>query len=179
MDAVLIKQENLTIACSLAPVGVFGWGKDEKTAITALGDNLYDFCNWMQKPLPKDTEVKILARYKGEIENLSFSEDCKIPSKKLAEVVMQSAFSLKCFLNSFSDSKFEEQFILDAYSSIGISSDEGVIGFASALIESGDIVKMRAFAFLTYKVAKQTFIKLKQDGAQFTDTFKFEFSYGI
>ena len=44
MDVVIVKDGNLYIACSLSPVGVFGWGENEKRAKEEVEENLYDYC---------------------------------------------------------------------------------------------------------------------------------------
>lgn len=176
MDAVIVNGGDLTVACSIFPCGIFGWGKDEKSAISQLSDNLYNFCNWTQKPLPKDTAIKILGRYYGDIESLSFKEDGGINVKKLAEVAWQTAFSFKCFLDSFLSSDEQEEIFKDVYKPLSIADGEGIMGFASNIIDSGNLPKIRAFIFFTYKKAKEIYKIASDGGKTFTDTFKFQFA---
>ena len=172
MDVAIIKNKDEFIAFSLFPVGVVGWGKTKSSAINSINDNLYDYCNWLLKPLPKNPNAEVKEEYCGEIGRINFKSDDKSLVKKYAEVVVQTAFSFKCMLDSF-DVNQTEQSLLDAvYSKLGVT-DGGVIGYASELSEDVDLPKQRAFIYNVYKTAKEIFFLAIERGVSPTDCFKF------
>ena len=86
MDIVIVKDGNLYIACSLSPVGVFGWGENEKRAKEEIEENLYDYCNWLCEPLPKEPESKIIKQYEGRLCKIAVEGDQKQNPKRIAEI---------------------------------------------------------------------------------------------
>ena len=155
MDIVIVKDGNLYITCSLLPVGVFGWGENEKRAKEEVEENLYDYCNWLSKPLPKDMQIKVVSRYNGKIEEISFKEDDGVNIKKFSELVFQSAFSFKVLEQKVIGNEREEQVAKNLYLSLGLKEDEGIIGYATDICESGSVKKMRNFCYKVYRSVKE------------------------
>ena len=177
METAIIKSDRLFVACSIFPVGYFGWGKSEKEAINSLNDNVYDFCNWLSRPLPKDPIVKVISKYSGRLNEVKFNEDKQSDVKKYCEVAMQSAFSFKCFIDSFTLSEEESQTCNNLYEKLGFQVDEGIIGFSAKLCENGCCEQLRNFIFNVYYTAKDLFQSAKTRNVDFSDTFCFGFSY--
>lgn len=172
MDVAIVKNKEGFIAFSLFPVGVIGWGKSKKEAIDSINDNIYDYCNWLFRPLPKSPEAVAVEEYSGDVCCVKFKGDDRSLSKKYAEVVVQAAFSFKCMIDSFELSERESELVSGVYSSLGIT-EGGIIGHASALSETSDLPKSRAFIYNVYKTAKEIFFLAKERGVTPTDCFKF------
>ena len=172
MDVAVIKNKEEFVAFSLFPVGVVGWGKSKVGAINSINDNLYDYCNWLLKPLPKIPEATVKEEYSGEISKINFKSDDKSLVKKYAEVTVQVAFSFKCMLDSFTLTEGEQELVNVVYSRLGIENG-GIIGYASDLSEGLDLPKQREFIFSVYKTAKQIFFLAAERGEGVTDCFKF------
>lgn len=172
MDVAVVKNKDGFVAFSIFPVGAIGWGKSKKEAIDSINDNIYDYCNWLFKPLPKSPDATAVEEYSGDVASLKFKSDDKSIAKKYAEVVVQTAFSFKCMLDSFELSDSEKELVSGAYISLGIA-DGGVIGYASALGETCNLPKCRAFIYNVYKTAKELFFKALERGESPTDCFKF------
>ena len=132
MDVAIIKTKEEFVAFSLFPVGIVGWGKSKSSAINSINDNVYDYCNWLLKPLPKIPEATVKEEYSGEIGKTNFKSDEKSLVKKYAEVTVQVAFSFKCMLNRFSLNNCEQELVNEVYSRVGIENG-GIIGYASDL----------------------------------------------
>ena len=174
MDVAIVKTKEGQVAFSLFPVGVVGWANSEKDALKEIENNLYDYCNWLLCKLPKDEMPVVKERYSGEIENLSFKADDKKLFKKYAEVVLQTAFSFKCMVDSINIVGAEEELIEKVFSSLGITKDKGVIEFASNLIEGEDFKMARLFIYKVYRLAKELFFAVKNRGENISDPFKFD-----
>ena len=172
MDVAVVKNKDGFVAFSLFPVGAIGWGKSKKEAIDSINDNIYDYCNWLFKPLPKSPIATVVEEYSGDERSLKFKSDDKSLAKKYAEVVVQTAFSFKCMLDSFELSECEKELVSGVYTKLNIAGG-GVIGYASDLSETGDLPKCRAFIYNVYKVAKEIFFLAKERGEIPTDCFKF------
>ncbi|MBR2336733.1 MAG: hypothetical protein IKA61_02180 [Clostridia bacterium] len=172
MDVVIIKTRDEFVAFSLLPVGVIGWGRTKKDAISSINDNLYDYCNWLLKPLPKDPEAKAVEEYSGEISCIGFKGDCKSLAKKYAEVVVQTAFSFKCMTDSFALSEGELTLLNNAYAKLKIDGG-AIIGHATDLSENADPLKCRDFIYTVYKTAREIFFSALKRGETPTDCFKF------
>jgi hypothetical protein len=173
MDVAIIKTKEEFVAFSLFPVGIVGWGKSKSSAINSINDNVYDYCNWLLKPLPKTHDASVKEEYSGEIGKTNFKSDDKSLVKKYAEVVVQTAFSFKCMLDSFELSECEKELVSGVYTRLNIAGG-GVIGYASDLSETGDLPKCRAFIYNVYKAAKEIFFLAKERGVTPTDCFKFD-----
>ena len=155
MDTVIVKDGNLYIACSLSPVGVFGWGENEKRAKEEIEENLYDYCNWLSKPLPKDMQIKVASRYNGNLGEITFKEDDGVNTKKYSEIVLQSAFSFKVLEQKIIGHEKEEQVAKNLYLSFGLKENEGIIGYATEICESGSLKNMRNFCYKIYRSVKE------------------------
>lgn len=175
MDTAIIKDGNNYIAVSLFPVCFIGWGKTENGAINSLNDNLYDFCNWLSAPLPKDLKVSVVERVSGEIGKIKLKADENINPKKYAEITIQTAFSFKCFWDSFEQSESENELCEKTFAKLGI--DGGVLGYSAEITDSGDKAKMREFIFYVYSLAKTVWKSLVERKVEFSDTFRFNFAY--
>lgn len=175
MDTAIIKDGNNYIAVSLFPVCFIGWGKTENGAINSLSDNLYDFCNWLSLPLPKDIKVKIVERVSGEIGEICLQADKDTPTKKYAEITMQTAFSFKCFWESFTPNEIEIEEYNKTFEKLGI--DDGIIGYSASISDSGNKAKMREFVLAVYSLAKTLWRSLVERKSDYSDTFRFNFSY--
>ena len=172
MDVAIVKNKEGFIAFSLFPIGVIGWGKSKKEAMDSISNNIYDYCNWLYRPLPKSPDAVVVEEYCGEVSSLKFKSDDKSLAKKYAEVVVQTAFSFKCMLDSFELSESEKELVSGVYTNLNIAGG-GVIGYASDLSETGDLPKCRAFIYNVYKVAKEIFFLATERGVSPTDCFKF------
>ncbi|MBE5742458.1 MAG: hypothetical protein E7360_03950 [Clostridiales bacterium] len=175
MDTAIIKDGKLFVAVSIFPAGYVGWGNSENGAISSLNDNLYDFCNWLSRPLPKECEVKVVEKAVGEISSVQLKADQKTNGKKYAELVLQTAFSFKSFYESFSPNQNELNLYNETVKKLGIT--DGLIGHSVSLADSGNIPKMREFVFYLYSTAKRLVEELKLRKVDFFDTFYFNFSY--
>lgn len=173
MDINLIKTKDGFVAFSLFPVGIVGWGKSEKECVLDIGDNLYDFCNWLSLKLPKDPNVTIIAKFTGEISAVNFSQDDGRVFKKYAEIVLQTAFSFKCMVDGARLSSDEKQRVETVFSELGIIGGVGIIEFASSIADGGDFRKARAFIYKIYRLAKELFFDVKNQAREITDSFKF------
>lgn len=176
MDTVIVKDGAEYIAVSLLPVGVFGWGSNQKDAVISLEENLYAYCNWLLKPLPKNTEVKVISKYSGSLSQIKFKDDSLANVKKYSEIVLQTAFSFKSMIESFETnenerSKVEE--LLNFFSAWG----NGIIEIGAKICESEDLALMRGFIFKTYQTAQTLFMLSKERNVDIFDTFSFKFSY--
>ncbi len=172
MDVAIIKNQEEFVAFSLFPVGVVGWGKSKASAINSINDNLYDYCNWLVKPLPKNPDANVKEEYSGEVSQVSFKNEDKSLLKKYAEVVFQTAFSFKCMLDSFTLNTQEQDLVKEVYDKLNVT-DCGIIGYASSLNEREDLKEQRAFLYNVYKTAKKIFFSAKERGEDVTDCFKF------
>ena len=173
MDAVIIKDGNLYIACSILPPLVFGWANDKNTAISRLNDNLYDYCNWLCKPLPKEPASKIIKQYEGRLCKIAVEGDQKQNLKRIAEITMQTAFSFKSMLADIELSgSMQKQIdeVLSRYKNQG----DGILEIASGLIEEGDVKAQRAFNFEVYKKSKEIYFELKAQGLSVNNAFCFD-----
>jgi len=176
MDTVIVKDGLEYIAVSLLPVGVFGWGCNQKDAVISLEENLYAYCNWLLKPLPKNPEVKVISKYSGSLSQIKFKEDSLANVKKYSETALQCAFSFKSMLDSFEmieNERLEVEKLLNFFSTWG----NGIIEIGAKICEIGDLALMRSFIFKTYKTAKTLFILTKERNIDIFDTFSFKFSY--
>ena len=108
MDVAIVKNKDEFVAFSLFPVGAIGWGKGKNEAINSINDNIYDYCNWLFRPLPKIAEATVKEEYSGEISAIKFKSDDQSLQKKYAEVLVQTAFSFKCMIDSFSLDSLEQ-----------------------------------------------------------------------
>ena len=138
MDVAIIKTKEGQVVFSLFPVGVVGWANSEKEALEEVENNLYDYCNWLLCKLPKEEKPVVKEKYSGEIENVSFKADDKKLFKKYAEVVLQTAFSFKCMVESVSLTTSELELVENVFLSLGITKEKGIIEFASNLIDGED-----------------------------------------
>ena len=172
MDVAIVKNKSEFIAFSAFPVGVVGWGKSKKDAMDSINDNLYDYCNWLFKPLPKNPEGVVVEECSGDVGSVKFKSDDKALGKKYAEVVVQTAFSFKCMIDSFELCESEKELLDAVYTSLNML-DCGIIGYASVLSETCDLPKCRAFIYHVYKTAKEIFFLAVERGANPTDCFKF------
>ena len=173
MDVAIIKTQEEFVAFSLFPVGVVGWGKTKKDAINSINDNLYDYCNWLLKPLPKVPTATVKEEYLGDLEKTVFKSDDKSLVKKYAEIVVQTAFSFKCMTDSFSIEDSERALLEQLYSKLSMV-DGGIIGYAALLSEGVGLPKQREFIYCVYKTAKEIFFLAKDRGENPTDCFKFD-----
>ncbi len=176
MDCAIIKNSNFYLAFSLFPVGIVGWGDSKKSAISSLNDNLYAFCNWLGGKLPKEPNAVAVSEYAGKVEEIKFKEDDGKSLKKYCEVVMQTAFSFKCMIESFSLSESENELVAGLYQDLGISDDLGIIGYSAEICDRGDFPLLRAFVFKAYSTAKEIYGKATERGVDFTDSFRFKFA---
>ncbi len=173
MDIAIIKTKEEFVAFSLFPIGVVGWGKTKKDAVNDIENNLYDYCNWIEKPLPKVVDAVVKEEYSGETDNVKFKSDDKSLLKKYAEITVQAAFSLKCMTDSFILNEEEQSLINEACASLSIA-DGGIIGHAVGLSQAQELEKQREFIYKVYKTAKQIFFLATDRGEAVTDTFKFK-----
>lgn len=176
MDVAIVKNQDGYVAFSLFPVGVIGWGKSKNDAVKAINDNVYDYCNWLSKPLPKNPEATVKEEYSGEIVSVAFKSDDKSLVKKYAEVVVQTAFSFKSLTDSLEKGDREESLIAKLFSELKIAEGEGIIGRSAELCERGDIPLLREFIFKAQKTAKELMLTAKERGLEFFNTFCFDFT---
>lgn len=175
MDVAVIKTKDQVIAFSLYPIGAVGWGKGEKEAISSLNDNIYDYCNWLNKPLPKDASGVIKERYVGEIKDVTFKSDDKSLIKKYSEIAVQTAFSFKSLTDGFCLDEKEKEKVSLLFERLKIA--DGIIGYSTDVCDSQSLPKIREFIYETYKTAKEIFILAKKRKIGIFNTFYFDVSY--
>jgi hypothetical protein len=173
MDVAVVKTKSGHVAFSLFPIGVVGWGCNEREAIVDVENNLYDFCNWLLWKLPKETNASVKEKYSGELKSVLFKVDDKKLFKKYAEVVMQTAFSFKCMIDSIELSPTDLEKKQKVFDELGFYQGEGILERASTILEKQDFALAREFIYKIYRLAKELFFDLIKRGVQVSDAFKF------